>query len=111
MTSHSDAVMEPERQVRDFVNAAAWVIVWLGWPPIALAVGPGAQVIDGVIFLAITSLWAVSPVMAARAWGRTRDWQPTQRGRQIGFVLMGLWALAVLALIVTQGPRFGLWAA
>ncbi len=92
-------------RTRDTTNAIAWAIVFLGWPPIAFVVGPGGETLDGLIFVAITLIWAVSPIMAVRAWVRGRGLRPSAGWRRVGTGLMVLWGLVVLALIVTQGAK------
>ncbi len=99
--------MDSASRTRDTANAIAWAIVFLGWPPIALMVGLGGETLDGFIFVAITLIWAVSPIMAVRAWVRGRELRPSAGWRRAGTGLMVVWGLIVLALIVTQGAKLG----
>ena len=100
--------MDSTNKTRDFVNAIAWAVVFVGWPPIALAVGAGPSGMDQFVFVAISLVWALSPIMAVRAWVRARGLEPSSGLRRLGLGLMVVWGLIVLALIVTQGAALSI---
>ena len=101
--------MDRSNQTRDIVNAIAWAVICLGWPPITMLVTPGGQLIDLLIFVAITVAWAASPLMAARAWIRAKALEPDASWDRIGLPLVVGWGLIVVAEVAFLGTRFGFW--
>ena len=101
--------MDGSHRTRDIVNAIAWAVICLAWPPITMLVTPGGQLIDLLIFVAITVAWAASPLMAARAWIRAKALEPAASWDRIGLPLVLLWVLIVVAEVAFLGTRFGFW--